>query len=302
MKVLVAGAAGMLGRKILEVFAGRAECVPTSLAGEEDGPGFRTLDLRDERAIEDRLASERPDAVINCAAYTAVDRCEDEETLAFEINAEAPGRLAAACARRGVRFVHFSTDYVFDGRLGRAYAEDDAPSPESAYGRTKLEGERRVREAGGDWLIARIQWLYGEHGPNFAETMLRLAASQPRLRVVSDQFGSPTYTGDVARETLRLLEARQSGLFHVTNRGETSWHGFARAVLDRGGWSGTPIDAITTAEFPRPARRPAYSVLENRRLEATIGRTMRVWTEALDEYMERRRPAGEAERARGEAR
>lgn len=283
----------MLGRKALEVFgAAGHELFATSLSG--DASGLRALDVTDASAVEALVDELRPDVVLNAAAYTAVDRCEEEEAAALRVNGAAPGFLASACKKVGARLVHISTDYVFDGESGRPYVEDDEPKPRSAYGRTKLAGEEAVRAAGGDWLIARVQWLYGEHGPNFAATMLRLADEHPRLRVVADQFGSPTYTGDVARQLLDLVGNGATGLYHVTNAGETNWCEFARAVLAAAGRADHPVDAITTEEFPRPAPRPRYSVLANARLEAEDRNRMRPWPEALDEYMLRRADGGES--------
>jgi dTDP-4-dehydrorhamnose reductase len=287
VKILVTGATGMLGQKLVEVFrAAGHDVVATARRGVSDD--VLSLDITDVEQVARQLVEERPDVVVNAAAYTAVDRCEDEEDLAWEVNAGAPGMLASACLEIEARFVHISTDYVFDGESDRPYLESDPPAPRSAYGRTKLSGEVAVREAGGRWMIARVQWLYGEHGPNFAETMLRLASEHPRLRVVDDQFGSPTYTGDVARQLLDMIEADARGVFHVTNEGEVSWCGFARAVLERAGLGDHPVDAISTEEFPRPAPRPRYSVLANGRLDESGRNLMRPWPEALDEYMLRR--------------
>ena len=226
----------------------------------------------------------------NAAAFTWVDRCETEPELAHRVNAEGPGLLAEECARRGIQLVHVSTDYVFDGQAKRPYTEEDPTGPRSEYGRSKLEGELRVGTALPSALVLRTSWVFGP-GRNFVATILGAAHARSAagdvtpLRVVDDQFGSPTYAGDLAVWILRLVEGGASGLYHVANRGVATWWEVAREALDRGGFSGIAIERVATSEFPRPAPRPAWSALECRRADAA-GLHRRGWREALAAYIE----------------
>ncbi len=278
------GAGGQLGRWLVR----RIEASPQHvLAGAFER---RSLDVVDRAAFAAALDAARPAVVANAAAFTWVDRCESEPELARRINAEAPGILAEECAARGIRLVHVSTDYVFDGTGRRPYTEEDQPSPRTEYGRSKLEGEARVLAALPDALVVRASWLFGP-GRNFVAAMLgaararRSAADRTPLRVVDDQFGSPTYTDDLAGHCLRLVERDASGLYHVANQGVATWWEVAREALDRGGFADVVIERVATSEFPRPAPRPAFSALDGSKSDRA-GLVRRGWRPALAAYIE----------------
>lgn len=221
-------------------------------------------------------------AVINCAAYTAVDAAETEEDRAFAVNAVGPGLLAEACASLGIPLIHVSTDYVFSGDGTRPYEPSDPVGPKSAYGRTKLEGERRVLEAGG--YVVRTAWVYGAHGSNFVKTMAALESSRPSLSVVDDQVGSPTWSHDLAAGLLELASVLPSTrLLHATGGGETTWFRFAQAIFEELGADPSRVHPCTTADFPRPAPRPAYSVLSGAAWEAAGLRPLPHWRGVLTE-------------------
>ncbi len=232
--------------------------------------------------------------VANAAAFTWVDRCEAERELAWQVNAEAPGLLARECASRGIRLVHVSTDYVFDGRGRRPYVEDDPTAPQTEYGRSKLEGERQVWRALPGALVVRTSWVFGP-GRNFVATILALAAKRRAegdrapLRVVDDQFGSPTYAADLAGWIVRLVEAEARGLYHLANRGVATWWEVAREALDVGGLGDISIERVATGEFPRPAPRPVYSALDGSKADAA-GICRRGWREALAAYITSNEP------------
>ena len=237
----------------------------------------------------------QPDVIVNAAAYTAVDKAEQETNLAMTVNARAPGALAAAARRYGALLVHYSTDYVFDGKKAGAYSETDAPNPASAYGRSKLAGEEAVRDAGADHLIFRTSWVYAARGKNFLRTILRLAGEREELRIVADQFGAPTWARLIAEVTALALQqdlARrkqggfESGTFNLTAAGETSWHGFAGAILTAARARGAKLMCrtvvpITTAEYPLPAARPANSRLAGGRLAERYGLAMPDWEDCV---------------------
>lgn len=287
MKLLVLGARGQVGwelRRSLQpigsvVAVDRQECDLLS-------PGQLT------RVVEDAA----PDVIVNAAAYTAVDKAEQEEALARRINAEVPAELAALTRRSGALLVHYSTDYVFDGSKPAPYEESDEPAPLNAYGRTKLAGERAIAEQGGDWLILRTTWVYASRGANFARTMLRLAAEREKLSIVDDQFGAPTSARFLADATAQLMGAIRaeraaggfaSGLFHLCAAGSTSWHGFATAVIDGARRRGAAlkvaeIAGIPALQYPTPARRPANSRLSTQRIEARFGLRVPFWQEGVE--------------------
>lgn len=249
----------------------------------------RTLcDITRESHVRQFFNEHNPTLLINCAAHTKVDLCEDEREKADAINGHAVGTLAALSREHGTFLVHFSTDFVFDGTARRPYRTDDPVNPLSAYGRSKLLGERKLQEnAPPKWLILRTAWLYGRGGPNFPRTIVERARQGQPLKVVNDQVGSPTYAEDLAEATLDLLDRGLTGLWHVTNTGSTSWFDFARAVLDEFAVAGT-LSPITTADWlkmrPKQAVRPAYSVLDTDALARAVGRTVRPWREALADY------------------
>ena len=273
--------------------------VATSLV-ERAGPEFeitllgrRVFLLEDRAAVLNGLKAARPHVVINAAAYTAVDKAEAEEGLALAVNGEGAGHVAEAAARIGAPLVHLSTDYVFDGTLDRPYREDDPPSPQSAYGRSKLLGERLVAERAADSVIARTAWLYSPFGANFVRTMLKLNETRDEVSVVADQRGNPTSALDLARALLaiaaRLREdssAALRGVFHVTGAGEATWADFAEAVFAETAARGRPITRvkrIATADYPTPARRPANSRLDNEKLRREYGLELPGWRRSLSE-------------------
>jgi dTDP-4-dehydrorhamnose reductase len=278
--IVVTGAGGLLGAPLCRLLAARPDVRLVGLPHEQ-------LDITDEPFLHARLAEMRPDLIINCAAYTKVDDCEQNETLAMRVNAVAAGVVADAARRIGARIVHLSTDYVFSGDKSTPYTENDPPGPNdalSAYGRSKLEGEQRVMTAGGDWLIVRTSWLFGAGRPNFVATILDLARSRPEIRVVNDQHGRPTYAPDLAAAILDLLDRGAGGLVHVANRDACTWHEFACEIVRQAGLN-TPIHPCTTADFPRPARRPANSVLDTGLFERITGRPLRPWRDALTAFL-----------------
>ncbi|NHN56412.1 dTDP-4-dehydrorhamnose reductase [Calidifontibacter sp. DB0510] len=249
---LVTGGRGMLGTEVVARLTARGE--PFT------GVGARECDIRDLGAVRRAVAGH--DVVVNCAAYTAVDRAESEEAPAFAVNAVGAHHLALAARESGARLVHISTDYVFDGEATTPYAEEHPQAPRSAYGRSKAAGEWAVRAAHPDAYVVRTAWLYGAHGPNFVATMLRLAAERQTLSVVDDQRGQPTWAGDVAAAVIALAESgRPGGYYHATSAGDTTWHGFAREVLRLAGLDPQRVEPIATRDYPTAAPRPAYSVL-----------------------------------------
>ncbi|HZJ72334.1 MAG TPA: dTDP-4-dehydrorhamnose reductase [Planctomycetota bacterium] len=281
MRVLVTGSAGMLG------FALRESAPPGVEVLEGDLPA---VDIRDRGAVERALREGRAEAVINAAAYTDVDGCESHESEALAVNGTGAGHVAAACAAAGLPVLHLSTDYVFDGRIPAPgeYVEADAVAPLSAYGRTKLAGERAVAAAGGPHWIVRTQWLYGLRGKNFVDTMLRLAGERESLAVVDDQVGSPTSTHDLAPVLWRVLQRRPPpGLYHATNAGSCSWHDFAAEIFRQ---AGIQLDLRRTdsRSLARPAPRPGRSVLSNAKLVAALGVGLPRWEDALARYLARR--------------
>ena len=255
MKLLVTGAGGQLGVDVVT----HAESVGDDVVAVDKAG----LDITDPVAVRELLHAVRPEAVINAAAYTAVDACETNEALAFAVNADAVGHLAAACELLGVHLVHVSTDYVFDGTLDRPYREDDATNPQSAYGRSKLAGEQA---AGPVAAIARTSWVCGEHGNNMVELVLRLASNPDQaLAFVDDQRGHPTFTADLAPALRQLAVDRRVGIHHLTNQGAVSWYEFVREILSAAGHDPDRVVPISTSDLdpPRPAPRPANSVLDN---------------------------------------
>lgn len=274
-RLLVTGAEGMLGRRLVEEATRRGHAVIGL-----DRPGFE-LGRPAEAAAQ--IEAARPDLVIHGAALTDVDGCEAQAALALAINGEASGAVAAAAQRAGARCYFISTDYVFDGRKPASYREDDEPAPASAYGRSKLLGETRVREAGGS--VIRLSWSFGPDGKNFVATIAGLLREGRALRVVDDQRGSPTYTRDAAAAILDLAAAGGEGIFHCCNAGETTWYGFARAIAAGIGGDPAQVSPCTTAEYPRPAPRPANSRLGGERLAALRGQAMPHWEDALARYL-----------------
>jgi dTDP-4-dehydrorhamnose reductase len=260
-EILLIASRGMLGRAV-------------AAALDDAGRGFRAVDrpaleLADRESINTQIRGDTR-VVINCAAFTDVDGAEFHERAAHVVNAAGPGMLAERCRDLGATLVHFSTDYVFDGSARAPYSVDHPIAPMSAYGRTKAEGERRVRAATPDHLIVRTSWLYAPWGKNFVRTIAKLGRERETLRVVDDQRGRPSSAEQVARTTLALLDSGAHGTFHATDRGECTWFGFATAIAQRA-CPGCRVEPCTTEEFPRPAPRPAYSVLDVEGTEQLVG-------------------------------
>jgi dTDP-4-dehydrorhamnose reductase len=273
---LVTGAGGQLGTDVAQLLrAYRAEVTVCDR---------RALDITDPAAVERVLTEAAPTIVVNCAAYTAVDDAEADEATATLINGEAPGHLARWCAANHARLVHVSTDYVFDGRATTPYEVDYPIAPQSAYGRSKAAGERAILAAGGDAHIVRTAWVYGVARTNFVKTIARLARARETLSVVDDQRGSPTWSLHLARGLTALAVADvEPGIWHCTNAGETTWFGFATAIFTELGLDPARITATTTEAFPRPAPRPAYSVLSARKWQQAGLPELPPWRDALHE-------------------
>jgi len=273
VRLLVTGANGMLGHRLVAV--ARAD------GHEVAGTDLPDLDLTDAAAVRARVEAERPDVVVHCAAYTDVDGAEADEATATRVNGDAAGHVAVASAAAGAFLVHLSTDYVFAGDAGAPYAEDAPPDPRTAYGRSKLAGERAVAAAGGAHAICRTAWLYGSGGRNFVDTMLRLAGERDEVAVVDDQVGSPTWTGDLVPALLEVAARRATGIHHLTGEGACSWYDLAAATFARAGVS-CRATRTTSDRFVRPAPRPAYSVLGRTRPDAVV---LPRWEAGLDGHL-----------------
>lgn len=273
--ILVIGAEGMLGRDLMALLGERGQ-----------GVDIAEIDITSLESVLQVISARKPDVVINCAAYTDVDGCESNTEKAMSVNGEGVGYLAMACRDNNILLVQISTDYVFDGSKGVPYVEDDAPHPLSVYGESKLAGEMNAGFSP-EHLIIRTQWLYGIHGKNFVETMLRLGAEKDELTVVDDQVGSPTWTVDLARAIIALVDNGCRGIYHAANSEYCSWNGFARAIFAEAGLEVT-VKTMTTTELNRPAPRPLYSTLDCSRLEKDTGFQPQSWRSALKEYLSAR--------------
>ncbi|HMC50442.1 MAG TPA: dTDP-4-dehydrorhamnose reductase [Solirubrobacterales bacterium] len=282
MKILVTGAGGMLGRDVV-LAAGNA-------GHDVVGFGHTELDVTDPGALSAKFELERPDVVINCAAWTDVDGAEESEQAALEVNGAAAGNAAAAAAAVGASVVYVSSDYVFDGSKGAPYVETDQTAPLSAYGRTKLAGEEATAAANKRHFVVRSSWLFGIGGSNFVETMLRLASTQNEVLVVRDQVGSPTYTWHLAYGIVRLIEGVEFGIHHMAAGGACSWYDFAHEIFDQAKVECLVLSA-TTDMLGRPAPRPAYSALESQREHAI---ELPPWRDGLSAYLSQRAAEREA--------
>lgn len=288
MKGLVFGKTGQLGR-----------CLAVGLRSLESVSFLDRdqADLARPETVARAIEALEPDVVINAAAYTAVDQAESEAALAQTVNAGAPGAMAEACARTGAWLIHYSTDYVFDGAGSEPYVEDAPVAPLNVYGRGKLAGEWAIADAHDRYLIFRTSWVYSNHGRNFLNTMLRLAAERDELSIVSDQIGAPTWAGSIAAATDRILHElagrsdneELSGVYHMTCAGSTSWYGFARRIFAEAGVAdGVRVQPILTRDFPTPAARPLYSVLSNDKLDRVFGVQLEHWEDALRKCLSER--------------
>ena len=284
MKMLITGAHGQLGREIIDVTQSKG--CPVQAPPEDD------LDICDLDKIDNVITELKPELVINTAAYTQVDKAETEEELAFKVNKTGCTNLARMCTKHKIPLVHISTDYVFDGQKGTPYVETDPISPLGVYGRSKAEGESEIRSFLKEHIILRTSWLYGTHGHNFVKTMLNLATSKKEIRVVADQYGSPTNAADIARTILSIAEQLQSGnknnwgTYHYCGQGIISWHIFAEKIIELARQHGkvrTPrIEPVTTDEYPTPAKRPVYSALDCSRIYKKFNISPRPWQKSLE--------------------
>jgi dTDP-4-dehydrorhamnose reductase len=287
MKILLAGASGQLAQELQPILLSSGEVIAVD----------RTrLDLSRPESIRQAMAEIQPDLVINAGAYTAVDKAETEPELANAVNGIAPGILAEECEKLGASLIHFSTDYVFDGSHGSAYLETDSTNPLGTYGKSKLAGEEAIRKAGKRHIIIRTAWVYGNGGKgNFVKTMLRLGKEREEIRVVADQIGSPTWTGDLAQaisQIIPLLGSETFGTYQYTNSGVCSWYDFAIAIFEEAAKLGLPLKVqrvipITTSEYPTPAKRPAFSVLSTVKISALLGTHPPHWRQGLRQMLAR---------------
>jgi dTDP-4-dehydrorhamnose reductase len=280
VRILLTGRSGQVGHALERALGARHELIALDRAA---------LDLSDFEAVGRKVAVTKPEIIVNAAAYTAVDRAESERELAFRINAQAVGAIGKAAAEHGALVLHYSTDYVFDGEKRAPYTELDAPHPLSVYGESKLAGERLLARCGCRHLILRTSWVYGPRGRNFLHAILAAARARPELRVVEDQHGAPTSSLAIAQATARLLASAAcasapSGVYHLSAAGETTWHGFAAAIVESAGL-GVPVIPISSAEYPSAARRPGNSLLDNSKLRATFGVTLSDWRTELAAVM-----------------
>jgi dTDP-4-dehydrorhamnose reductase len=277
MRILVTGANGQLGRELVELQAPRDM--------EIIGLDRKKLDITDLAQCRNVFQTYKPDAVIHCAAYTKVDQAESEPDEAYRVNAYGTRNAALAAQEFGAKFVYVSTDYVFDGRADKPYREYDRTDPQTVYGQSKLAGEQLVQSLTSRYFIVRTSWVYGKYGANFVKTMLKLAEERDRLKVVHDQIGSPTYTLDLARFLLELVRTDYFGIYHASNSGICSWYEFAKAIFEERGLN-VQVEPCTTEEFPRPAPRPAWSVLDQGAIRAHGFKPIRPWREALRSFLQ----------------
>lgn len=282
-KIFITGASGQLGHALYDLLEDNKQyqLYLTDYNMSDDGM-IKALDITDEDAVDAMISEFVPDIIINCAAMTAVDLCETEQEKAYSINSLGPKHLAASAKNIGAKLVHVSTDYVYDGQATSPYTEEAQTNPLSVYGKTKLAGEIFTLEGCPESFVIRTAWVYGE-GKNFVKTMFRLADEGKNIRVVSDQIGTPTSALELARAIIFLMETDSYGIYHATCEGYTNWYDFAVNIFELFGKNVNPL-AITTEEYPTPAKRPMYSVLDNKGLRERHGYYMKDWKEALKEY------------------
>jgi dTDP-4-dehydrorhamnose reductase len=283
MRVLVTGATGQLGSEVAEAFRHSGHDVIA--------PGRSELDLSLPSQVATTAMQLQADWVINCAAYTQVDKAESESELAFIVNRDSPEQLAQAVANYGGRMLQVSTDFIFDGTQRQPYLETDQPNPLGVYGRSKLEGELTVRRVLPEAVVLRTAWVYGVRGHNFVKTMLRLAMAGKPLRVVDDQLGTPTWTTDIAAAIVAMVAREAAGTFNYTNAGQISWHGFASAILEEGARAGfavktAAVSPIPTTDYPTPATRPGYSVLNTEKIRPLLSGPIPDWRDSLKKMLQ----------------
>lgn len=276
MKVLITGANGQLGRELCEVLMGE---------GYEVFPyGKNDLNIGEIEAVRDALISNKPDVVINCAAYTKVDDCESHYSIAYAVNVIGPRNLAVICKALDVKLLHLSTDFVFSGDSDRPYFEYDPVQPLSVYGQTKLAGEKAIQREMTQYFIIRTSWLYGKYGHNFVKTMLSLAQTKKKVEVVSDQIGSPTLTTDLIHVIIKLMRTESYGLYHFANSGHCSWHEFADEIFIKAN-ADVVNKPISSEMLNRPAKRPRFSVMDTRMIQVELDYEIRHWKLALNEFL-----------------
>lgn len=275
MKILITGANGQLGTELHEI-------LEREFPGQTLYTDVQELDLTNAKAVDSYVANNEITHIVNCAAYTAVDRAEEEKMLCAAVNTDAVKNLAMAADANGAKIIHISTDYVFDGTNHRPYRESDKVNPISQYGTTKRKGETLLLALAPQAIIIRTAWLYSAHGKNFVKTMLRLADSQPEIKVVCDQIGTPTFARDLTRAVVKVLQSHQwvPGIYHFTDEGAASWYDFAKAIFRIAG-KDVKVTPIPTEDYPTPASRPYYSILDRTRIKATYGIEIPHWEEAL---------------------
>lgn len=277
MKILVTGITGQLGYDVVKELQERGI--------EAIGTGSREMDITDWEAVEKTIKTAAPDAVIHCAAYTAVDAAEDNEEVCRRVNAEGTRNIARACKELNCKMIYISTDYVFEGQGERPWEPEDACAPQGVYGRTKYEGELAVKELLEKYFIVRISWVYGVNGKNFVKTMLNLSKTHDRLTVVNDQFGSPTYTPDLAKLLVDMVQTERYGIYHASNEGICSWYEFACAIFEAAGIK-MEVVPVTTAEYGAKAPRPFNSRMSKEKLAEKGFEKLPVWQDALARYLE----------------
>ncbi len=275
LTLLVVGYTGMLGSDLYSMSQNKYNVI---------GLSSKDLDITNFEDVKNKINEIKPDIVVNCAAYTNVDGCEENINLAFEVNGVGVRNLAIASSNVNAKFVHISTDYVFDGETEKDLLEYDLVNPLSIYGKSKLMGEEMVKQFSNKFFILRVQWLYGKNGNNFVKTMLKLGNERDSLMVVDDQIGSPTYTKDVCKTILEVVETEKYGIYHVSNNAKVSWYDFAKKIFELANVE-IEVKPCTTAEFPRPAHRPKYSVMNNLMLELNGFEKLRNYEDALIEYL-----------------
>ncbi|KPV45227.1 dTDP-4-dehydrorhamnose reductase [Alicyclobacillus ferrooxydans] len=280
MKVLVTGANGQLGRDVLSLF---------SASHDVYGFSHSELDITNAKQTASIIDAVTPDVIIHTAAYTAVDKAEESPEQAYLVNAEGTRNVALAADKVRAKLCAISTDYVFDGDTEHPYCESDTPNPRNVYGATKLAGEHFIQECTNSYFIVRTSWVFGIHGNNFVKTMLRLGQGGKSIRVVNDQFGCPTYTKDLAQFLLELIGSNKFGIYHATNTGQCSWYEFAKEIFTQASLT-VDLSPCSTEEFPRPARRPKYSVLAHSEIERNGFNDLPTWQDALERFLRECQP------------